>query len=72
MYLGKLLTYQDMTSQEPRSIVLEKSKYSTTFQMIQDKLQVCPCVGQASPAKMEGVYIENTYFEVVTSKDTLK
>lgn len=64
--LGKLLTYQDMTSQEPWSIVLKKSNYSTTFQMIQDKLQVCPCVGQARPAKVESVYIGNTYFVVVT------
>lgn len=38
-YLFKLLAYQHTYSQESWSIVFEKSKHSTTFQMIQVKLQ---------------------------------
>lgn len=34
-----MLAYQHTTSQELCSIVLEKSKHSMTFQMIQDNLQ---------------------------------
>lgn len=38
-YLFKLVAYQHTYSQESWSIVFEKSKHSTTFQMIQVKLQ---------------------------------